>query len=92
MWLEIWSSFHTPNARRLTHHGFAHFGMRICEGAQPLSCFPYGGSHDHFAHFLGGFNWPKVFWGNKDGIFSCIPSFDCYNLKTREVIHACVVL
>lgn len=65
---------------------FAHFDMRIYEGAQLLSCY----------HVVGHTNIPLIFqvnligqkfvFGIKHGIDLCIPLFTCYNLKIQLVI------
>jgi hypothetical protein len=36
--LNIWGNLHIPNARMGTLSWFAHFGTRVCYGAQLLSC------------------------------------------------------
>jgi hypothetical protein len=84
MWLEIWEALHTPNARWLAYRGSQIFAWEFME---VLNCWlvPTGGSHENFTHILGEFYWPRIFLGGiKHGSFMCIPSFNCYNLKSHK--------
>ena len=82
MWLEMWDNLHNSNARWLAYYKFAHFSMTICGDAQLFESILSSESHKPSAHFPAKFDW------SKHGIFSCITSFDCYNLKIPKVIHA----
>ena len=66
MLLETWDNLHTPSARWFSLLWLAHVGMRILWRYSFIELCPSSGSHKHFAPCLGGFNWSKVFVGDKN--------------------------
>ena len=60
VWLEVWDISHTSNARWLAFGGLHVLAWEFVEMVT-YRFVPSSGSHKHFAHFLGEFDWWKVF-------------------------------
>ena len=61
MWSEIGDNLHSK-CKVAGLLWFAHFGMRICAGAQLLSRSHVVDHTSILSHFLGEFDWSKVFF------------------------------
>jgi hypothetical protein len=87
----MWDNLHTPQCKVASLLWFAHFGMRICEDAQLLSC-SHLVDHQAFHPFSKWnwlrFNWSKVILGGYNMAFMCITSFNFYDLEIQRVVHA----
>ena len=86
-WVEIWVGLHIPKCKVASFLWFAHFGMRICGGAQLLSCSHWVDHTSILLIFHVKLIGERSFWGIKYDIFLCIPSFKYCNLKNQRVIH-----
>ena len=77
MWLEVWKQFTNSKCKVVSLLWFAHSNMRICKGAQLLTCSHYYDLLDHIkhsTHFLGEFDWSKsLFWRDENVAFPCAP-------------------
>ena len=62
MWLEIRNNLHAFKCKVTSLLCFAHFGMRMCGGAQLLSFFPSSESHKDPAQFVGEIDWSEVYF------------------------------
>ena len=68
---------------------FAHFGMKIGDGAQLLNCSHLVFHTSNSTHSPCEFDWSKVFLGEvKQDKFLCITSFSHYNPRIERVIVA----
>ena len=88
MWLGIWDSLHAPNARWLAYRSLH---ILAWEFVEVLIYWVFLILWDHTSVpliFQVDLIGERSFGGIKHGIFLCIFSFTCYNLKIQKIIQA----